>query len=199
MPLAAAALLLAAGFASNAAGIKLSSRIQLVLMVLLVALLALAVAVAASYARAENFEPFAPRGYSAVGGVAILLFFCFAGWEAVTHLAAGFRTPGRNLKRGTWLTLVVVGVVYIGVVAAAVAVPGPDLPGSSVPVADLLQKGLGPLSTGREPLRPGRDDTPVLRRIRWPGRRLRRHAMQCFGCRHGVRPRNPAAGDVPSG
>jgi amino acid efflux transporter len=139
-------LLLAAGFASNADGIKLSSRIQLVLMVLLVALLALAVAVAAPYARTENFEPFAPRGYSAVGGVAILLFFCFAGWEAVTHLAAEFRNPGRDLKRATWLTLVVVGFVYIGVVAAAVAVLGPDLPGSSVPVADLLQKGLGALA-----------------------------------------------------
>jgi amino acid efflux transporter len=78
--------------------------------------------------------------------VASLLFFCFAGWEAVTHLAAEFRNPGRDLKRATWLTLVVVGVVYIGVVAAAVAVLGPDLPESSVPVADLLQKGLGPLA-----------------------------------------------------
>ncbi len=144
--LVAAALLLAAGFASNAVGIKLSSRLQLVLMVLLVALLALAVAVAAPFAKAENFQPFAPQGYWAVGGVASLLFFCFAGWEAVTHLAAEFRDPGRDLKRATWLTLVVVGVVYIGVVAASVAVLGPALPGSPVPVADLLEKGLGPLA-----------------------------------------------------
>lgn len=115
-------------------------------MVLLVALLALAVAVAAPFAKAENFQPFAPNGYWAVGGVASLLFFCFAGWEAVTHLAAEFRDPGRDLKRATWLTLVVVGVVYIGVVAASVAVLGPALPGSAVPVADLLEKGLGPLA-----------------------------------------------------
>ena len=141
--LAAAALLLAAGFASNAVGIKLSSRIQLTLMVVLVGLLALAVAVAAPHAKAENFEPFAPHGYWAVGGAASLLFFCFAGWEAVTHLAAEFRHPERDLKRATWLTLIVVGVVYIGVVAAAVAVLGPGLPGSAVPVADLLEKGLG--------------------------------------------------------
>jgi len=63
--LVAAALLLAAGFASNAVGIKLSSRIQLVLMILLVAMLALAVAVAEPYARAENFEPFSPHGNAA--------------------------------------------------------------------------------------------------------------------------------------
>lgn len=144
--LAAAALLLAAGFASNAVGIKLSSRIQLTLMVVLVGLLALAVAVAAPYAKAENFEPFAPYGFWAVGGAASLLFFCFAGWEAVTHLAAEFRHPERDLKRATWLTLIVVGVVYIGVVAAAVAVLGPGLPGSAVPVADLLEKGLGALA-----------------------------------------------------
>jgi amino acid efflux transporter len=115
-------------------------------MVLLVALLALAVAVAAPFAKAENFEPFAPHGYWAVGGVASLLFFCFAGWEAVTHLAAEFRNPGRDLRRATWLTLVVVGVVYIGVVAASVAVLGPALPKSAVPVADLLEMGLGPLA-----------------------------------------------------
>ena len=96
--------------------------------------------------RAENFEPFAPHGYWAVGGVASLLFFCFAGWEAVTHLAGEFRNPERDLKRATWLTLVVVGVVYIGVVAASVAVLGPALPGSDVPIAQLLEKGLGGLA-----------------------------------------------------
>ncbi len=144
--LVAAALLLAAAFAGNAAGIRMSSGIQLVLMVLLVGLLALAVALAAPYARAENFEPFAPHGYWAVGGVASLLFFCFAGWEAVTHLAGEFRHPERDLKRATWLTLVIVGVVYLGVVAASVAVLGPALPGSEVPIAQLLEKGLGGLA-----------------------------------------------------
>ncbi|HEX9086881.1 MAG TPA: APC family permease, partial [Arthrobacter sp.] len=108
-----------------------------------VGLLALAVALAAPFARAENFEPFAPHGYWAVGGVSSLLFFCFAGWEAVTHLAGEFRHPDRDLKRATWLTLTVVGVVYIGVVAASVAVLGPGLPGSEVPIAQLLEKGLG--------------------------------------------------------
>jgi amino acid efflux transporter len=142
--LIAAALILASGFLSNAVGIRVSSRLQLLLMVLLVALLAFAVAVAAPYARAEYFEPFAPHGYWAVGGAASLLFFCFAGWEAVTHLAGEFRNPERDLKRATWLTLVVVGVVYIGLVAACVAVLGPALAGSSVPVAELLAKGLGP-------------------------------------------------------
>ena len=144
--LVAAALLLAAAFAGNAVGIRMSSGIQLVLMVLLVGLLALAVALAAPYARAEHFEPFAPHGYWAVGGVASLLFFCFAGWEAVTHLAGEFRHPERDLKRATWLTLVVVGVVYLGVAAASVAVLGPALPGSDVPIAQLLEKGLGGLA-----------------------------------------------------
>lgn len=142
--LIAAGLILAAGFASNAVGIHISSKLQLLLMVLLVALLAVAVAVSAPFARAENFAPFAPNGYWAVGGAASLLFFCFAGWEAVTHLAGEFRHPERDLKRATWLTLVVVGVVYIGLVAACVAVLGPRLAGSSVPVAELLAKGLGP-------------------------------------------------------
>lgn len=142
--LIAAGVILAAGFLSNAVGIRVSSKLQLLLMVLLVALLAFAVAVATPFARAENFTPFAPHGFWAVGGAASLLFFCFAGWEAVTHLAGEFRNPERDLKRATWLTLVVVGVVYIGLVAACVAVLGPALADSSVPVAELLAKGLGP-------------------------------------------------------
>lgn len=142
----AAAVILLAAFVSNAVGIRVSSRIQLLLMVLLVGLLALAVVLAAPHARAENFQPFAPHGYWAVGDAASLLFFCFAGWEAVSHLAGEFRNPERDLKRATWLTLIVVGVVYIGVAAASVAVLGPRLPGSAVPIADLLEKGLGSLA-----------------------------------------------------
>ena len=142
----AAAVILLAAFASNAVGIRVSSRIQLALMVLLVGLLALAVALAAPHAKAENFQPFAPHGYWAVGGAASLLFFCFAGWEAVSHLAGEFRNPERDLRRATWLTLIVVGTVYIGVVAASVAVLGPQLPATAVPIADLLEKGLGSLA-----------------------------------------------------
>jgi amino acid efflux transporter len=119
---------------------------QLALMVLLVGLLALAVVQAAPHAKAENFQPFAPHGYWAIGGAASLLFFCFAGWEAVSHLAGEFRNPGRDLRRATWLTLIVVGAVYIGVVAASVAVLGPELPATAVPVAALLEKGLGSLA-----------------------------------------------------
>jgi amino acid efflux transporter len=40
----------------------------------------------------------------------------------------------------------VVGAVYIGVVAASVAVLGPELPATAVPVAALLEKGLGSLA-----------------------------------------------------
>jgi amino acid efflux transporter len=142
----AAAVILLAAFASNAVGIRVSSRMQLALMVLLVGLLALAVVLAAPHAKAENFQPFAPHGYWAVGGAASLLFFCFAGWEAVSHLAGEFRNPGRDLRRATWLTLIVVGAVYIGVVAASVAVLGPELPATAVPVAALLENGLGSLA-----------------------------------------------------
>ena len=59
-------MLLAAAFASNAVGIRMSSGIQLVLMVLLVGLLALAVALAAPFATAENFT--AVRAARLLGG-----------------------------------------------------------------------------------------------------------------------------------
>jgi amino acid efflux transporter len=62
-----------------------------VLDVLLVALLLAAVIAALPHARSGNLHPFAPHGWAAIGSAAARLVWSFAGWEAITHLAADFR------------------------------------------------------------------------------------------------------------
>jgi amino acid efflux transporter len=138
-----AAILLLAAFGINAVGLKVSGRVQLTLISLLAVLLLVAVITAMPDADTANLTPFAPSGWFSVGHAASLLFFTFAGWEAVTHLSGEFRDPRRDLRRTAILTLIVVAVLYLGLALACILVLGPELAGSSAPLTLLLEHGIG--------------------------------------------------------
>ncbi|MFL9874490.1 APC family permease [Paraburkholderia megapolitana] len=138
----AAALMLTVTTA-NAFGITVSGRLQLVLAALLVALLLAAVVASAPHARLANLHPFAPHGWLAIGPAAALLVWSFAGWEAITHLAAEFRRPARDLPLAAGIAVAIVGVLYMAVAVASVLVLGPAAGTASAPLAELLSRGLG--------------------------------------------------------
>ncbi len=86
---------------ANFFGLKVSGRLQLGLASVLVVLLVVATVAALPYADLANLQPFAPHGWAAVGSAAALLVWAFAGWEAVSSLAADYRRPDRDLPRAT--------------------------------------------------------------------------------------------------
>ncbi len=139
---AAAAAMMLAVVTANARGLQATARVQLGLAALLAVLMLVAVASALPSARAANWTPFAPHGWLAIGTAANLLMLSFVGWEAVAHLAGDFDDPRRQLPRAMLVAFAVVAVLYLGLVAATVAVLG-GAPGSTVPLADLMQRGLG--------------------------------------------------------
>ncbi|MFD0683862.1 APC family permease [Actinomadura fibrosa] len=148
----ALALLLAA-FAANHGGLRTSGRIQLVLVALLAALLVAAVLAAGPHIRTAAFTPFAPHGPLGVVHAAGVLAFAFAGWEAASHLSADFADPRRLLPRATALTLAVVAVLYLSLAVAVTGVLGERAASSPVPLALLLEDGIGadaarPLTAG---------------------------------------------------
>ncbi len=128
---------------TNVFGVKISGRVQLVLAALLVTLLLAAVIAALPYVRWDNLRPFAPHGWLAIGPAAALLVWSFAGWEAITHLAADFRRPSRDLPRAATIAVVVVGVLYLGVAAASILVLGAAAGSTDAPLAELLARGIG--------------------------------------------------------
>jgi amino acid efflux transporter len=138
-----AAVLMIAVTAINAFGVTVSGRVQFVLAALLVALLVAAVIVSAPHARVANLRPFAPHGWLAIGTAAALLVWSFAGWEAITHLAADFRRPARDLPRAAAVAVVLVGILYLSVATASILVLGPAAGRSRAPLADLLAFGVG--------------------------------------------------------
>ncbi|GAB3146091.1 amino acid permease [Micromonospora sonneratiae] len=138
-----AALLIVCVTATNAGGLRVSGRVQLALAGLLAVLLLVAMVTALPHARLENLQPFAPNGWLSVGVAATVLVWGFAGWEAVSSLAADFRRPERDLPRATAVALVVVGVLYLGVAAASVLVLGAATGSTEAPLAELLVIGVG--------------------------------------------------------
>jgi amino acid efflux transporter len=138
-----AAVLMIAVTAVNALGVTVSGRVQLVLAALLVALLLAAVIASAPHARTANLQPFAPHGWLAIGTAAALLVWSFAGWEAITHLAADFRRPARDLPRAATMAVVLVGILYLSVATASILALGPAASTSHAPLADLLAFGIG--------------------------------------------------------
>ncbi len=135
----------------NALGLRLSSTFQLGLSSVLVAVLAVAIAVALPARAGQNWSPFAPHGWWAVGTAANILVWLFVGWEAVAQLAGEFRRPSVDLPRAMAVAFAVVTVLYISLAVATIEVMGHSQ--SRVPLADLISVGFG---------NAGRDATAVL-------------------------------------
>jgi amino acid efflux transporter len=139
---AAAAGMMAAVTAANAAGLRTTARLQVALAGLLAALVLVAIVSALPESRADHWTPFAPHGWSAIGTAASLLMLSFIGWEAVSHLAGELADPARQLPRAIFAALAIVVVLYLGLAVATVGVLGTAAP-SDVPLADLMGAGLG--------------------------------------------------------
>ena len=136
---AAAAGMIGVVLITNAASLHTTARLQLGLAAVLAGLLLVAVVTALPHSEAENWTPFAPNGWVAIGGAASVLMFSFVGWEAGSHLAGELKDPRRQLPRAIGTALAVVIVLYLGLAAATIGV-GTQ---SDVPLADLMGAGLG--------------------------------------------------------
>ncbi|MFE2376776.1 APC family permease [Streptomyces sp. NPDC059398] len=139
-----AAAILALAVGANLVGLRLSGRVQLALSGGVALLLLAATLTALWRVHASAFSSFAPHGLSGVAHGAVVLFFAFAGWEAVAHLAGEFRDVQRDLTRATVTTVAVVVVLYLGV---SFAVVGTGTYGDDrldrIAVGQVLGAGLG--------------------------------------------------------
>jgi amino acid efflux transporter len=136
---------------ANLFGLRISSGFQLALSSVLVVVMAAAISTAMPSRAGDNWTPFAPHGWWAVGTAANILVWLFVGWEAVAQLAGDFRRPAIDLPRAMALAFAVVSAIYIGLAVATIGVTGGT--DSKVPLADLIAVGFG---------RAGRDATAVL-------------------------------------
>jgi len=138
--------------AANMLGLRISAGFQLALSSVLIVVMAVAISVALPSRGGDNWHPFAPHGWWAVGTAANILVWLFVGWEAVAQLAGDFGRPEVDLPRAMALAFAVVSVLYVGLAVATIGVTATGST-SRVPLADLISVGFG---------RAGRDATAVL-------------------------------------
>ena len=127
--------------AANAFGLRVSSGFQLGLSAVLIVVIAVAVGVALPSRAGDNWTPFAPHGWWAVGAAANILVWLFMGWEAMAQLAGDFRRP-RATCRAPWRS---------PSASSPCSTSGSRWPrsrvtagaGSRVPLADLVAVGFG--------------------------------------------------------
>ena len=141
---ALAGAILAVALASNYFGVGFLGRLQVAIAGTIVTLLATVVVVAMPHIDPASFRPFASQGLAGMGRAASLMFWCYIGWEAVTHLSEEFADPKRDTVRAILAASLVVGVLYtaVGVITVGTRAYGPGL--SSGSLAAIVQRYLGP-------------------------------------------------------
>ncbi|GMA50954.1 amino acid permease [Alicyclobacillus contaminans] len=140
---AIAAVILLIGIVLNTVGMKLAGQVQVAVVAAIIAVLLLAIAGSAPSIHADNFTPFAPHGWVSVGRAAAILFWCFIGWEAVSHLSEEFVNPAREAIRGVTIAAMLVGVLYFLTALAAVGTHSYGSAASSASLVLVIQHLFG--------------------------------------------------------
>lgn len=140
--IALAAAILATGLGMNWVGMQLAGKVQIAVVVAIVAVLVFAFAAALPRMDSASFTPFVPHGWMNVGKATAILFWCFIGWEAVSHLSEEFKDPQRAAVKGVTISAIIVGALYF---LTALAVVGTEsyLKGSSSSLVWMITRPLG--------------------------------------------------------
>ncbi|MBH8608744.1 amino acid permease [Thermoactinomyces sp. CICC 10521] len=116
-----AVVLLVSAIISNYFGLKTSGKVQLAVSGLVVLILLAVIIFAIPHVRLYNLTPAEPFSHlRAIGNGAMMIFWSFFGWEAITSLAPEFKNGKRDVLRATFGALIIVGLLYIGVAIAVV-------------------------------------------------------------------------------
>jgi amino acid efflux transporter len=140
-----AALILVTVLAMNIIGLHLAGRVQTIVVSLILAILLLAIATSLPHYDSAHFTPFVPNGWLSVVQAAGLLFWCFIGWEAVTHLSEEFVDPQKNAIQGVLWSAGIVALLYFGVAFMTVATHSYGNGLSEASLSVMVQLSLGPV------------------------------------------------------
>ncbi|WP_068786137.1 amino acid permease [Paenibacillus phocaensis] len=110
--LAVAAAMLAAGLLTNWIGMQLAGKIQIAVVIAIASVLIFAFGAALPRMDSVHFTPFMPHGWFSVGQAASMLFWCFIGWEAVSHMSEEFKDPQKAAIKGVTAAAIIVGILY---------------------------------------------------------------------------------------
>ncbi|MDQ0194293.1 APC family permease [Paenibacillus wynnii] len=141
--IALAAGMLAIGLVTNWVGMQLAGKIQIAVVIAIVAVLVFSFAAALPRMESIHFTPFVPHGWLSVGQSAAILFWCFIGWEAVSHLSEEFKDPQRAAVKGVTIAAIIVGILYFLSALATVGTQSYLKGGSGASLVWIISQPLG--------------------------------------------------------
>jgi amino acid efflux transporter len=127
----------------NILGIRMGSRTESVVLGAVITLLFAATALTMPHIQQSNFTPFAPKGWYAVGVVAVIIFWSFQGYENVPHMAEEFRNPGRDFKLSIAISAAITSLLYVLTSFATVGTAIYVNQSLYAPVALMFSKSIG--------------------------------------------------------
>lgn len=126
------------GVVLNVLGIRIASRVQLALVISLIVGLLTVMVVSLPAAQGDHLTPFAPHGWSAIGGAILAGFFSFFGWENVSHAADEVRDPHHSYPRAAVWAPLIIGALYCSLALIVVLVISDTADVDRVAVLDAL-------------------------------------------------------------
>lgn len=140
-----AVLMIAVGILVNYRGFHVGGTIQLIVVGAIILVLLATIFGSVPNIDATNFTPFVPHGWMAVGQAMTILFWCFIGWEAVSHLSEEFVNPKRDSILGVIIAAGIVGLLYFFTAFATVGTGNYGTGRASVSLLSVIQQILGPV------------------------------------------------------
>ncbi|MCL6457774.1 MAG: amino acid permease [Gorillibacterium sp.] len=139
-----AAIMLILGLLINLIGMKVVGRVQIAVVIAILTVLLLAIVGALPHMEQAHFTPFMPSGWGSVGKASVLLFWCFIGWEAVSHLSEEFIDPQKAAIKGVTIAAIIVGLLYFLTALVTVGTQSYLNEGSEAPLVAVISGLLGP-------------------------------------------------------
>jgi len=119
----------------NIFSVKMTGRIQVILVFCLMAILILYIGRGFISTQPERYTPFMPKGIWSLVTTAGLVFVSFGGLTKITSIAEEIKSPARNIPLGMILSFGAVTLLYILTVAVTVGiVDSGDLKNSPIPL-----------------------------------------------------------------
>ncbi len=129
---------------TNILSVKVTGRIQVILVFLLLAVLTLYIARGFISTQPENYRPFMPMGFSSIIATAGLVFVSFGGLTKIASIAEEIEDPGKNIPLGMLLSFLVVTLLYLLAIGVTIGiVPADELRNSAIPLSLGAGKILG--------------------------------------------------------
>ena len=127
----------------NYTGIKISSRINIILTSLTVLGLLIIIAIGLPHIGSVDYFEL-PKGFIGIFGAAAIVFFAYLGFDEIVNVSEESKNAKRNVPKAIIISVAITTVIYILVALSAVSVvPWQHLGKSGTPMTLVAQQGMG--------------------------------------------------------